>query len=330
MRVLGWMADQSACGSYRMRWPYEAAAQLGVDVLLSQTLSGEQMLEADLTVCQRVVTRDAVEVMEAVAEEGGVLAYEADDLLWGLPQCNPAFPIYGHVQTQRLMDRAVAACRGVIVSTEPLADAFLKRYPDKDVWVLPNRIPDYMVDVPAAREPRGSAVTIGWAGSPTHKDDMTKDAAYGLRRAMQSNTEARFVSMGADYRKALRVEGFHVPWDESIEDYHRSLAELDVGICPLELNAFNRCKSGIKALEYMAAGVVPVASRCSAYADIIEHGVTGFLCGTAVDWQKALRQLVCDHETREEMSAACIALTPSRTYSAHAEAWAETFAEIIG
>lgn len=326
MEVLGWTADTSACGHYRMIWPFQALQAAGVQARQSRTLAGTEMLEADLTLVQRVSTVEATQLVELVSEEGGRLAYECDDLLWAIDPSNPAFKAYNDRHVQRRIARAVESCVAVVVSTQPLADEFEARF-DRPAYVLPNCMPDYMIRI-APRGPRSSVSSpvIGWAGSPTHAGDMVQDASYGLRRALQSG--GVFRSMGADYRKALRVDGEHVPWDEDITAYHLSLGQFDIGICPLDATRFNRSKSAIKAMEYQAAGVVPVASRCVAYEGVIEHGVTGFLCSTQKQWADALRTLVNDDDVRDQMSAACSALTQSRTYGAQVGLWQSTLEEI--
>ena len=320
--VLGWTADDSACGHYRMIWPFQVLRTEGLRARQTRELTGEAMLEADLTIVQRVSTVEATQLVELVAKEGGRLAYECDDLLWALDPSNAAYSQFNDRHVQRRIARAVESCAAVIVSTAELAHEFMERW-DLPTYVLPNCVPDYMARI-APRGPRSSVSSpvIGWAGSPTHGGDMIQDASYGLRRALQSG--GTFRSMGADYRKALRVEGDFIPWDTDITAYHLSLGQFDIGICPLERTRFNRSKSPIKAMEYQAAGVVPVATDCHAYRDVIEHGVTGFLCSTQKQWADALRTLVNDDDVREQMSAACSALTPSRTYGAQSQLWADS------
>lgn len=323
LNVLGWHADDSACGMYRVVWPMAALP----GARSSRTLSGDDMLAADLTICQRVATKEASDLMTLVASNGGRLVYEADDLLWGLTPSNPAYRFYQTADTQDAIDDALEACQAVTVSTQPLADEFAALW-HLPVHVLPNCLPDYMLDLPQRdAEWRSSRVTIGWAGSSTHASDMIQDASYGLRASLRSG-KATFVSVGTDYRKALRVDGAFVPWSEDIEAFHRTLPSYDIGLCPLEHTRFNRSKSGIKAMEYQAAGVVPVATRCDAYSGVIEHGRTGFLCRNQKEWADALRTLVEDDDVRSTMSEACLELTAERTYSRNAFRWSNAYEAI--
>lgn len=327
MKIAFWYADEQACGHYRMKYPAAALRAAGHDVRVTQTMSAADAVEQDVTVCQRIVTRDAADMMELAAAEGATLVYEADDLLWGLDVSNPAYPLFGAPSVQANMDRAVRACRAVTVSTEPLADEFLQRYPDKDVHVLPNRVPDHMLTMEQLRHDE-PVQRVLWAGSPTHARDMVNDVRYGLRRAMQTDL-VRFTSMGADYRKQLKVPGAYVPWDEDLREFHYSLRSYDIGLAPLEPTRFNASKSGLKALEYQAAGVVPVCSRSKAYDGIVTDGHDGFLCGTSAQWQTALRSLVHDEDLREEMRGRGLAHTASRTYGANVDWWANAYAEIL-
>ena len=54
----------------------------------------------------------------------------------------------------------------------------------------------------------------------------------------------------------------------------------------------------------MACGLPVVASPVGVNADIVEHGVNGFLATTQEEWREALTQLAADPDLRQRMGAA--------------------------
>lgn len=324
MRVLAWPADMSACGHYRVVWPFEAMAAAGIDARWSAGLSGEEMLAVDLTIAQRTCLPEPVLLLELVRQHGGRFVFEADDDLFRLDPANPVAAHFRQPIIRAGLEYAIDMSVAVTVSTEPLAEAMRERH-DR-VYVLPNCMPDYMTEL-SRPEPDGS-VRVVWAGSATHHGDFHKDVRYGVRKALPDGAGLSVV--GFDYRKKLGVPAAeYVPWSESIPEFHRTLVRYDVGLCPLARTTFNRSKSGIKAMEYQAAGVVPIAEDCEAYRGVIEDGVDGFLVRTQLEWKDRIKLLTHDHELRAKMSDAAMRLTAERTYSANAWRWVEAYRDIL-
>jgi glycosyltransferase involved in cell wall biosynthesis len=80
------------------------------------------------------------------------------------------------------------------------------------------------------------------------------------------------------------------------------MIDFDIGIAPLMDNDFNRCKSGIKALQYWALGVPVVCTPLTPY-DIVTAGEDGLKADSAEDWYRALKSLVDDAALRRKMGA---------------------------
>ncbi|MCD4651386.1 MAG: glycosyltransferase family 4 protein, partial [Candidatus Cloacimonetes bacterium] len=78
----------------------------------------------------------------------------------------------------------------------------------------------------------------------------------------------------------------------SLPNVEEVIANCDIGV----LCSTRRYKEGISnsVLEYMAAGLIPVASDIGGTSEIIDHEVNGLLfeCENPVDLQKKLRQLL--------------------------------------
>lgn len=328
MKLVGWAADTGACGHYRVIWPWEALAADGVDATWDLEQRGIDLLEADVAVVQRACLPTPVRVLELVREHGGEYWFEADDDLFNLDRENVLYADFQAEWRRAGLAHAMNMAKGLTVSTEPLGDA-LREYND-NVVVLPNCMPDYFADMPVhnilkAEEP-GDTVRVTWAGSPTHHGDIHEEVRYGVRKAVGRAEHAELVVIGHDYRRdfGLRDAGY-VSWAGDIEAFHRSLVGFDIGLCPLQRTTFNRSKSGIKAMEYQATGVVPIAQDCEAYRTVVTDGVDGFLVSTEHQWKDRLELLIHDHELRGKMRAAGLSLTMDRLYANNTWRWLEAY-----
>jgi glycosyltransferase involved in cell wall biosynthesis len=96
---------------------------------------------------------------------------------------------------------------------------------------------------------------------------------------------------------SVRVK--HVPW--SLETQEREIALFDIGVMPLPDNMWTRGKCGYKALQYMAAAVPPVVSDVGSNREMMEQDREGFLVPSIDGFYDALKLLLNDKNTREEI-----------------------------
>lgn len=78
----------------------------------------------------------------------------------------------------------------------------------------------------------------------------------------------------------------------------------DIGLAPAPDNEWNRYKSFVKVLLYMAVGLPVVASAVGLPLRIIRDGENGFLARTPSDWVERLRLLIRDPDLRRKMGLA--------------------------
>ena len=140
---------------------------------------------------------------------------------------------------------------------------------------------------------------VGWIGQRT-----TADFLYPLAPLFERLTATglgRFAAIGID-TQALGLPMASVPWSESSEV--ASIQGFDVGIMPLLDGPFERGKCGYKLIQYMACGLPVVASPVGVNAEIVEHGVNGFLANSPQEWEDALTTLLTDPALRQRMGHA--------------------------
>ena len=185
----------------------------------------------------------------------------------------------------------------VTAGNEYLA-AWSRRF-QRRVEVLPT-----VVDL--ARFPRVSPArapgpfVIGWIGSPSTAPYVSL-VAEALAQVSRGDS-ARVVLVGSGPVDLPGVPVEVRPWSEATEA--ADIGRFDVGVMPLPDTPWARGKSGFKLIQYMAGGLPVVASPVGANRDIVEHGVNGFLAGTAEEWVSALETLRADPGLRDRMGRA--------------------------
>ncbi len=142
-----------------------------------------------------------------------------------------------------------------------------------------------------------SRFVIGWIGS-TSTAPFLEIVRPGLQK-LGNVVPLELKLIGGSIPEIPGVNTKSIPWSEDIET--DEIDNFDVGISPLAEDEFNRGKCGVKALQYMAAGVPVVASPVGVHKKIIKHGVNGFLASSENDWFQYLRLLVQDANLRKVM-----------------------------
>jgi glycosyltransferase involved in cell wall biosynthesis len=143
---------------------------------------------------------------------------------------------------------------------------------------------------------------IGWIG--THGTFPFLERLLPLFERLAREQRFRLTIVGSG-RAAVRVPGVEVdcrPWrlDREVEDFRA----LDVGVYPIDDDAWSAGKSGFKAVQYMACGVPFVMSPVGVCATMGIAGETHFLARTDDEWLDALRRLLADAELRRRMGHA--------------------------
>lgn len=146
----------------------------------------------------------------------------------------------------------------------------------------------------------GSPVTIGWTG--TFSSKIYLDAVAPTLQVLATRVPYRLRVIGNfDYQLA-GVDLDVVQW--SAEHEVEDLQKFDIGIYPLPTDDWVLGKSGLKAIQYMAFGIPPVATDVGTTPLIVRHGENGLLVRTNDDWLTALERLVRDAALRARLGAA--------------------------
>jgi len=228
----------------------------------------------------------------------------------------------------------------VIVSTPALAERLEHLRPG--VLVVPNALDERLFG-PAPEPAAWSApgVTIGYMGTLTHEADLRMVLAplRALLRRHAGRVRLELVGGAAEDRLASLFEGLplrqlHSRHDDAYPKFvpwMRQNLRWDVAIAPLEDDAFTRCKSDLKYLDYAALGIPGVFSDVRPYRDTVRHRETGLLAANDERaWADALEEIVSDAALRARLAAAAYAeVYGNRMLRMNAVRWREALGGIV-
>lgn len=335
MRIKGLTRQWEGGGYYRMRQPLDELARHGHETSCAMAKSDVTADDADLIVGQFIGGQSVITGTSGVAVSAVVLVhhwwrnlardaklvYELDDDPFEVEPHNPQYFHYANPVAHDSITHCLQVASLVTVSTPALAERL--RTINPNIVVLQNRIDESMLSM---QRPKRDKLTVGWAGSLSHLDDI-KECAYGLRRTLDHHdVEAHFI--GADFRRLVGRPIRFTPWCLKTTDYY-NLIDFDIGIAPLLPTRFAETKSHIKALEYAALGIPVIASDAAPYRDFVIDGVTGWLVRYEHEWAKRLHELINDDAMRTEMGAAARKLAAQWTIQTGYKDWESAYEGVL-
>jgi hypothetical protein len=336
------------CGHYRCIWPARAAIADGapIDLVMPdepaerqlramwlevgdrRTLQGVEHPGADVVVLQRPLDDFLALAVPHLQAKGVRVVVEIDDDFDAISPRNVSWasvdPARNPRRNRNWLRQACLTADLVVCSTPALA----RRYaPHGRGRVVRNRVPAHYLEI--ERETHDD-VAVGWSGSvDTHPDDL-QVCGGGVARALRA-TGATFgvvgTGRGVKRRLGLPTEPLASGW-LPIEAYPRALAQLDIGIVPLEITPFNEAKSCLKMMEMAALGVVPIGSPTAENRWLYSAGI-GLLAGSPRHWEGQIKELAGDPARLAEVAAATRERMAALTIEANAFEWAEAWASAV-
>lgn len=349
VKVLVLPADDGGVGHYRLTWPGEALIAQGADVTVAgveddsglhglymerdhgpdELMALEAPPDADVVVVQRPLQRDRVRLIRLLQLAGARVVVEIDDDFGALHPRNVSWrschPQHSPHRNWVHLSEACHIADLVTCSTPALAERYGRH---GRVVVIPNHVPERYLTI--ERDLQAGGPFVGWTGSiQTHPTDLqvTRGA---VQRAM-AGSSAMFVVVGpgTGVREALSLDEppLTAGW-LPLDRYPEAMAQLDVGIAPLDDIAFNQGKSWLKGLEYAALGVPFVASTTEDYVRLHARGA-GLLAAKPKDWVRHLRRLIGSEDERADLAAAGRAVAAGLTIEGNADRWWDAWSSCL-
>jgi glycosyltransferase involved in cell wall biosynthesis len=251
---------------------------------------------ASTVVVQRQVDLAPWLPLERAAVRGRRLIYDVDDAVWLSGRQTGGHPLSVLKGAARKVRWLAERAEHVLAGNEILAE-HLAAYSER-VTVVPSLVDPAAYAVRAHEQ--GETLTLGWIGSPTTAPYLGRIAPVLARLARQSNRPVRLLVVGGSTAEIAGVRVEERAWSPEAE--REVLAEMDIGLMPLVDTPWTRGKCAYKALQYMAAGIPPVADDVGVSAATVDGA--GYAVTGAERWLEALQALADDAGLRARLGAA--------------------------
>lgn len=235
------------------------------------------------------------------------VVYDIDDLVYLKNVDSKAHPLVTMIKGRKKPIYLMKAADHVITCT-PYLDQFVRKFNANTTDISST------IDTDKYRFQKNydtaPPLRIGWSGSvSTAKylhllDDVFIQLAKEHPFKLVVMGDASFSLPGVD------VEA--LPWSEAAEV--PTIRSFDIGVYPLPDEEWVLGKSGLKALQYMAAGVPTVATAIGTIFRIIDEGKNGFLVSSEQQWKETLLLLLNDAALRRQIGQNAV-VTVEENYS---------------
>jgi glycosyltransferase involved in cell wall biosynthesis len=241
---------------------------------------------ADVVVIQKTLMSPLYLLLLRLASRR--LVYDFDDAVY---HSSKNIPSRSRMRKFAAMVRQVDL---VIAGNDLLAEQ-ARKY-NRNVVVLPSAVETRGVPTRDSRR-NGDHTIIGWVGGRYTLPHLQQAAPVLTRLAARYPIELRILS--SDGIDMPGVNTRFIPWQLETQD--AEIAQFDIGIMPLPDTPHTRGKCGYKALQYMAAGIVPVVSDVGTNAQVFKNGEEGFATNNDEEMLQALITLIENPELRRTM-----------------------------
>lgn len=294
MRIINFGLNEGS-GFWRVRIPLGALNQHGHQCIVSQNAMNEfEMEKFDVVYIKNVIDELGIAGAMMVRKLRGLrIAIDIDDDLV-LNEDHPLRVMYEKKKTTFIQQQTLKIADVVTCTTQELAEK-LEKY-NKNIHVIPNCYEHNWFNV--RQRTHDGKLRIGWAGGGTHYNDLSM--LSNVVRKIREKYDVEFVARGELRIKSIWGEDTEYFPSVAIEYYPEALASMaiDIGLCPLEDNGFNKSKSPIKFYEYSLLGIPSVCSP-TVYGKL---PVTT-IAKTEEEWVEELSKLIENPELRKKRGA---------------------------
>ena len=287
LRILGLVADKSACGYYRIILPLHLLKMHGAQVTTTSVQSMSDFMNHDVILAPRQHSPDVLEVIRMLGWSPKRIFFEIDDDLSSVLPTSPAFVSYHQGSPELLtMSKIIKACDGLTCTTPEIAKWYTQY--NQNVSILENYIDfscrDWGCDVTwpfgipkitprklQKPEKWQGKIVISWSGGSTHQEDLL-EIGPDINRILREREDVVFAMYSAESMMHDMIRKFNWPADKvdfipprHFMDHPEGLEGIDIGLAPILPCQFNMCKSHLKLIEGMAYGAAMIGSNFGPY-----------------------------------------------------------------
>ena len=225
------------------------------------------------------------------------IIYDFDDAIW-VPNTSEANKLIASVKWHHKVD---SICRWAykVSCGNSYLQAHARQFNPKAV-VNPTTIDTVNLHNQIKNQAKPSPFVIGWTGTHSTLRYLEQIVPVIAKLEEQYTFEFRVIS-NQPPQLPLKSLVYH-PWHKETEI--ADLMAFNVGLMPLEDDAWSKGKCAFKALQYMALGIPPLVSPVGMNTEVVINNSNGFVCAVPVEWEARLRQLLEDSTLRTYLGKA--------------------------
>lgn len=261
---------------------------------------------------------------------------ETDDNIEAVRPHNPGYRGY-HPKSEALMFGRMVPNKvnAITVTTDDLYKWHTERTKNK-VYVLPNSINFDRFGDQVVKKPHPGKVNIGWVVSGAHFENY-QIIAEAVEEIMEKHKNVILWTMDMygstiwdKVSPGVKKRIKRVKWGKT-KNWPKTLAScsLDISLCPLMDNLFNRAKSNLRYLENATNRTTCIVSPVEAYKCVVD-GKTGLVANEPNEWFDAMDKLITDQEFCKKLgNAAYDDAFKNFNQEKNAKMWTNAYQEIV-
>lgn len=188
------------------------------------------------------------------------------------------------------------------VSTPKLKKAYSEINPS--THLIENTLDQTIWDPKLKTNKHSKKLKMIYMGTNTHDKDfkMIVQSLNKLHEKHADKFDLTMIGVSSDSMSAYPwIKRLYQPRGGAIYprfvEWFISQGPFEIGICPLLDNSFNQYKSDIKCLDYIAAGIIPMASKVEAYStkELKKHTI--LINNSPKDWFNYLDNIISNKDS---------------------------------
>ncbi len=290
------------CGHCQLEY-LEKQRKLNYKFVISHFINKRNVEWADIFVFLRSDSDIDAYVSKIAKKAGKKLIYVMDDDLLNVPSYLSSAPYYLLPSTQNNIRTIMSNCDTFLTPSSVL----LKKYGGNFKY-------RYNIAEPSLNrinhKEKNDKVKIGFAGSIDRAQDLNEileDAITKIVEKYGDSIEIEIMGAKPDFVEKLNLK--HLPYQDGYDAYTAYMAKCnwDIGLAPMPLTEFHRCKYFNKYVEYASFGIAGIYTNCEPYIYGIRDRENGLLVNNSTEeWVNAISELIENEKLRKQISDECL------------------------
>ncbi|MBQ6334384.1 MAG: glycosyltransferase [Erysipelotrichaceae bacterium] len=290
------------CGHCQLEY-LEKKGRCNYKFSISHFINKKNVEWADIIVFLRSDSDIDSYVSKIAKKAGKKLIYVMDDDLLNVPSYLSSAPYYLLPSTQHNIRTIMSNCDTFLSPSPVLLEKYGQMF--KYCFTIPEPSLNRIV-----KKEKNDKVRIGFAGSIDRAQDLNEileEAITKIVKKYGDSIEIQIMGAKPDFVEKLGLK--HLPYQDGYDNYTAYMAKCnwDIGLAPMPLSEFHRCKYFNKYVEYASFGIAGIYTNCEPYVFGIRDKENGLLVNnTTEEWVDAISELIENEELRKKISDECL------------------------